>query len=62
MVVDTVYKGDHYSVMVRTEEEEDFILDTVYTYNVNDMVSVSVKPENIKLTLKGDIKKYVKED
>ena len=62
VVVDTVYKGDHYSVMVRTEEEEDFILDTVYTYNINDMVSVSVKPENIKLTLKGDIKKYVKED
>lgn len=61
-VVDTVYKGDHYQVMVRTDDEEDYILDTAYTYNENDMVSIHVKKEDIKLTLKGDIKKYVKEN
>ena len=61
VVVSTIYKGDHYAVMVRTEEEEEYILSTLYTYNVGDLVSVHVDPKNIKLTLKGDIKKYVKE-
>ena len=61
VVIDSVYKGDHYMVIVRTEEEEDYVLSTQYTYNVGDLVSVHVKPEDIKLTLKGDIKKYVKE-
>ncbi len=61
VVIDSVYKGDHYVVIVRTEEEEDYVLSTQYTYNVGDQVSVHVKPEDIKLTLKGDLKKYVKE-
>jgi len=61
LVISTIYKGDHYQVLVRTEEEEDFIIDTPYTYNVGDLVSVKIAPEAIKLTIKGDIKKYVKE-
>lgn len=61
IVVDTVYKGDHYTVMIRTDEEEDFIADTIYSWNEGDQVSIIVKPEDIKLTLKGDINKYVKE-
>lgn len=60
-VIDTIYKGDHYAVMVRTRDEEDYVIDTPYTYNVGDMVSVKVEKEKIKLTLKGDIKKYVQE-
>lgn len=58
VIVSTIYKGDHWAVMIRTDEEEDFIVDTIYTWNEGDLVSVSVKPENIKLTLKGDIAKY----
>lgn len=58
VVIDTIYKGDHYAVLVRTEDEEDFIVDTVDTWNEGDMVSVRVKPENISLLLKGDLKKY----
>ena len=61
VVIDSVYKGDHYVIIVRTEEEEDYILSSEYTYNVGDLVSVHVDPKNIKLTLKGDIKKYVQE-
>ena len=57
-IVSIIYKGDHYQVMVRTEEEEDFIVDTLYSWNENDMVSVIIKKEDIKLTLKGDISKY----
>ena len=58
VVVDTIYKGDHYSVLVRTANEEDFIVDTVDTWNEGDLVSVKVAPEKIKLVLKGDLSKY----
>ncbi len=61
-VVSAIYKGDHYQIIVRTDDEEDYILDTPYTYEVSDLVSVSIKPDKFKLTLKGDINKYVKED
>ena len=57
-VVATIYKGDHYAVLVRTNEEEDFIIDTTDTWNEGDLVSIKVKPESIKLMLKGDINKY----
>jgi len=58
VIVSIIYKGDHYMVMIRTDEEEDFIADTDYIWNEGDLVSVSVKPENIKLTLKGNIADY----
>ena len=61
VVVSSIYKGDHYAVMVRTEEEEEYVLSTEYTYNEGDQVSVHVKPENVKITLKGDMKQYVQE-
>ena len=57
-VVDTIYKGDHYSVLARTKEEEDFIIDTVDTWNEGDLVSVKVEASKISLSLKGDISKY----
>ena len=53
-----VYKGDHYQYLVRTEEDEDFIVDNEWTWNENDIVSISIEPSNIKMRLKGDIKKY----
>ncbi len=58
IVISSVYKGDHYQIIVRTEEEEDFICDSPYTYNEGDLVSVSIKRDAIKLTLKGEIAKY----
>ena len=57
-IVQTIYKGDHWQLLVRTEEEEDFFVDTQYTYNEGDLVSVSAPKEAIKLTLKGSIDKY----
>ena len=60
-VISTVYKGDHYAVLVRTEEEEDFVIDTVDTWNVGDIVSLKIKKEDIKITLKGGIEKYEKQ-
>lgn len=58
VVVSTIYIGDHWQVIVRTEEEEDFVVDTQDTWNEGDLVSVIVKPEKIALTLKGNIDKY----
>ncbi len=60
-IISVVYEGDHYSVLVRTEEEEDYVVDTPYTWNVGDLVSVKVDPKHIKLTLKGGIEKYERE-
>ena len=57
-IVNIIYKGDHYQVMVRTDDEEDFIALTDYTWNEGDQVSIKVLPEDIKLTLKGEIAKY----
>jgi spermidine/putrescine transport system ATP-binding protein len=57
-IVSIIYKGDHYQLIVRTdEEEEDFVLDTEYTCNENDRVSVIIPKEKIKLTLKQEIKR-----
>ncbi len=58
VIISAIYKGDHYQLTIRTEEEEDFIVDTDYTYNEGDLVSVSAPKEAIKLTLKGSIDKY----
>ena len=62
VIVEMVYVGDHYRILIRTEEEEDFICVSEYSWNEGDQVSVSIKKENIKLILKGDIKQYAKDN
>lgn len=57
-VVSTLYIGDHYQYTVRTEEEEDFVVDTQYVFNENDVVSINVAADKIHLRIKGDIAKY----
>ncbi len=58
-IVSIIYKGDHYQLIVRTEEnEEDFVLDTEYTWNENDYVSIIIPKEKIKLSLKEETKRY----
>jgi spermidine/putrescine transport system ATP-binding protein len=57
-IISIVYKGDHYQVIIRTdEEEEDFVCDTEYVWNENDRVSVKIPKEKIKLKLKTEDKK-----
>ena len=56
-IVQIVYKGDHYQVIIRTDdEEEDFVVDTEYTWNENDRVSVKIPADKIKLSLKAATK------
>ena len=57
-IISMIYRGDHYQVIVRTEDGDDFVLDTEWMWNENDIVSIKIDPSKIKLTLKGDIAKY----
>ena len=52
-IISLIYLGDHYEIMVRTEEEEDFILNTPDLWNENDTVSVIIDPSKIHLSRKG---------
>lgn len=52
-IVSIIYKGDHYQLIVRTDEnEEDYVLDTEDAWNENDRVSVIIPKDKIKLSLK----------
>ncbi len=57
-IVSIIYKGDHYQVVIRTdEEEEDFVADTEYAWNEFDRVSVKIPADKIKLKFKQTEKK-----
>ena len=60
-IVSIIYKGDHYQVIIRTEEYDDFVVDTEYTWNEFDKVSIKIPKECIKMTLKREAKEYVKD-
>lgn len=56
-IISCIYKGDHYQVIVRTREnEEDYVVDTDYLWNEGDIVSVSIKRDDIKMRLKEEAK------
>ncbi len=57
-IVDIVYKGDHYQLIVRTDTEEDFVCTTPYTYNLNDKIGVHIDKKNIRMRLKKEISEY----
>ena len=52
-IISLIYIGDHYEIIVRTEEEEDFILNTPDLWNENDTVSVIIDKSKINLSRKG---------
>lgn len=58
VIVSVIYKGDHYQVTIRTKDEEDFVVDTEYTYNETDRVSLNIASDKIALKLKGDLSKH----
>ncbi len=57
-IIEMVYKGDHYQLIVRTEEEDDFVVDSEWTWNEFDRVSIKIDSSKMKLKLKGDITRY----
>lgn len=57
-IVSIIYKGDHYQLIIRTEEYDDFVVDTEWTYNEFDKVGVNIPKDKIKLILKFEAKNY----
>ena len=57
-VSESLYEGDHYQIIVDTEDDESFIIDTEYEYNFGDKVSITLPKEDIIVRLKGDISEY----
>ena len=55
-IISLIYVGDHYEIMVRTDDEEDFILNTPDLWNENDRVSVIIDPSQIHISRKGSKK------
>ncbi len=51
-IINLIYKGDHYQYVVRTDAEEDFIVDDEYLWNMNDYVSLVIPQENMTVELK----------
>lgn len=52
-IISLIYIGDHYEIMVRTEDDEDFILSTPDLWNENDRVSVIIDLSKVHLSRKG---------
>ena len=52
-IISLIYLGDHYEIMVRTDDEEDFILNTPDLWNENDRVCVIIDKSKINVSRKG---------
>ena len=47
-----IYKGDHYSYVIRTDLEQDFIVDDEYLWNMDDHVGLIMPLEKMSFKLK----------
>ncbi|MDO5132201.1 MAG: polyamine ABC transporter ATP-binding protein [Eubacteriales bacterium] len=47
-----IYKGDHYSYIIHTDLEQDFVVDDEYLWNMDDRVGLLMPVEKMKFTLK----------
>ena len=57
-VITSVYKGDHYLILIRSQDEEDYFISTPYTFNAGDIVGIKADSKKIKIRLRGDIANY----
>ena len=51
-IISLIYKSEYYRYIVRTENEEDYVLACEDLWNENDYVSLSIPKEKIRLSLK----------
>ncbi len=47
-----IYKGDHYSYVIHTDLEQDFVVDDEYLWNMDDHVGLIMPIEKMKFTVK----------
>ncbi len=52
-IISLIYLGDHYEIIVRNEDEEDFMLNTPDLWNENDRVSVIIDISKVNISRKG---------
>ena len=50
-IISIIYKGDHYSYIVRSKNEIDYYVDDDYLWNIEDFVSVVIPEEEIEYKL-----------
>ena len=51
-IINLIYKGDHYSYVIRTEYGHDLIVDDEYLWNMDDQVGLIMPEEKMKFQLK----------
>ena len=51
-IINLIYKGDHYSYVIRTEYGHDLIVDDEYIWNMDDQVGLIMPEEKMKFQLK----------
>lgn len=51
-IINLIYKGDHYSYVVRTDNDEDFIVDDEDLWNMDDYVSLIIPKESFEYAVK----------
>lgn len=59
-VISSIWKGDCYQILFKSNNDNDYIIDSPYSWDIGDLVSIIVKKENIKFEIKGSISKYEK--
>ncbi|MBQ7242725.1 MAG: ABC transporter ATP-binding protein [Bacilli bacterium] len=58
-IISAVWIGDHWQYIIRTDDDEDFVVNSPYTWNVYDLVSIQIEKADILLRLKKGIEEYV---
>lgn len=51
-IINLIYKGDHYSYVVRTEHGHDLVVDDEYLWNMDDKVGLILPEDKMTFTLK----------
>ena len=51
-IINLIYKGDHYGYVVRTDDDEDFIVDDEDLWNMDDYVSLVIPDDKFSFALK----------
>ena len=51
-IINLIYKGDHYRYIVRTDDDEDFIVRDEYLWNMDDYVSLIIPRDKLQYALK----------
>ena len=47
-----IYKGDHYSYVIHTDLEQDFVVDDEYLWNMEDQVGLLMPEEKMTFAVK----------